>query len=182
MLKRLAVRIVFWAMVVMAGLNVELVTHAARADEWLGAVLRRGPEALYGLYLFAQQKWVLAIVSFYFGVAFNNWLTGHHGRITMRHGRVPLWWIRRRIRLVQRVIGNRTLTALADLGRELSSLDAELTSTGLGFPPLPTVDPHDAPGMELTKSYLATIRPFLRVSRLDHARLLASAVVRHRIV
>lgn len=181
MFKRTARHLLLWTMLVIATLNVEVVTQSFKADRWLGSILQRGPDFFYGLYLFAQQKWVVIIVAFYFGVVCHNWFAGYAGRVALRHGRVPLWLVRRRIGGILCKIDGRMMTTLMNLGRELRTLNDELVSPGLAFPPLPTVDPHNAPGMELTKSYLISVKPFMTARDLHHARKLATAVLLHRI-
>lgn len=165
--------------VVIATLNVEKVVQASSADSWLGGLIAHGPAWLDLAYRAVLDKWVLFIVGVYIGVAVNNWLTGLHGRLTMAHGSVPLWWVRRRMSLVRRAIGNRSLAAIADLARNLAALDRELASPGVRLPPLPSTDPHDQPGMRHTAAYLESVLPFMRRGRLDHARKLASTVVDH---
>jgi len=83
--------------------------------------------------------------------------------------------------LVRCAIGNPTLTAIANLARELDTLNRELTAPGMSFPALPTTDPHNSADIAIVKSYVTTIAPLLKKRSLAHAKTVAEGLVLHRI-
>lgn len=121
-------------------------------------------------------KWVLALSTLVVGMCLADWVLRRSLRFEIEPGRWPLKWIEHRRRSILSALRHpKTIGRLIDVRIELATLDKALTSTHVGLPSVPCLDP-DQQEIERTILYLKIIEPItpehLEISRKNARTML----------